>query len=202
MPRVATVSKPVISKPAPLLASVREPLTPPRVADAEAGYRDAMSRAVTGVSIVTTAGPGGRRGLTVSAVTSVSVEPPHLLVCINRKSPLAAAIVTNGVFAVNLLSIEQRELAELFAGHGTGGRAYDFARAAWGQADTGAPLLEGAVASFDCRLTIHFDTATHRVCVGAVAQCRMSDADPLAYVRRGYGNAIPLTSLSKGRARS
>ena len=202
MPRIATLSKPVVPAPALLPTDAPQPFMPPRVADPVTGYRDAMSRAVTGVSVVTTAGPGGRCGLTVSAVTSVSAEPPQLLVCINRKSPLASAIVTNGVFAVNLLSVEQRELAEIFAGNSTRGRPYDFAHAAWGPADTGAPLLDGAVAAFDCRLTIHFDTATHRVCIGAVEQCRMSDANPLVYVRRGYGSTTPFTSLSSGRARS
>lgn len=76
----------------------------------------AMGLAATGVSVVTTDGPAGRFGLTVSAVSSVSAEPPLVLVCINRKSPAMAAVEANGVFAVNLLSAAHRAYAETFSG--------------------------------------------------------------------------------------
>ena len=69
-----------------------------------AQFTAAMGLAATGVSVVTTDGPAGRFGLTVSAVSSVSAEPPLVLCCINRKSPAMAAVEANGVFAVNLLS--------------------------------------------------------------------------------------------------
>lgn len=183
------------------LATKPDRAMPDAAATARAAtYRDAMSRAVTGVSIVATAGSAGRFGMTVSAVTSVSAEPPLLLVCINRRSPLADAIVANGVFAVSLLSLDQRSLAESFAGGRLRGRAYDFELADWSQAEAGAPMLDSAVASFDCRLDRAFDAGTHRVFLGAVIDCRTSNATPLAYLQRAYGSAEPIASNPTSRA--
>ena len=75
-----------------------------------------MSGTVTGVSVVTTDGTSGRLGLTVSSMTSVSADPPTLLVCINRRSPLVEAIRANGVFAVNVVGAHQAAVADTFAG--------------------------------------------------------------------------------------
>ena len=75
-----------------------------------------MSHAVSGVHIVTTDGPGGRLGLTVSAMVSLSADPPMLLVCINRRSPICNAILANRCFMVNVLSDRQRHVADTFSG--------------------------------------------------------------------------------------
>lgn len=160
--------------------------------DTAARFKDAMSRAATGVSIVTTAGPAGRCGLTVSAVASVSADPPQILVCINRRSPMAAALAENGVFAISLLAAGHRRLADIFAGRPCGHPPYDFGAADWSSLETGAPVLADAVAAFDCRLLTRVDTGTHRVCIASVIATRCSDAPPLVYVRRGYGVATPL----------
>ena len=81
-----------------------------------ADFISAMAAAATGVSVITTEGSAGRFGLTVSAVSSVSAEPPMLLACVNRKSPAAAAIVENGRFAVNVLGFHNQDVAEVFSG--------------------------------------------------------------------------------------
>src|SRR4051812_12981666 len=89
----------------------------PRTAPAPAAaFVSAMAGAATGVNIVTTDGQAGRVGLTVSAMASVSAEPPMLLVSINRRSPLLAAILENGVFGVSVLGVHHAELADSFAG--------------------------------------------------------------------------------------
>ena len=90
-------------------------------------YIAAMGMAATSVCVVTTDGPSGRFGLTVSSVTSVSAEPPLLLACLNRKSPAAAAIAGNGHFAVSVLAVENRSFAETFSGRPASGRPFDFA---------------------------------------------------------------------------
>jgi flavin reductase (DIM6/NTAB) family NADH-FMN oxidoreductase RutF len=81
-------------------------------------FLDGMSRAAATVSVVTTDGPAGRAGVTVSAMTSVSADSaaPSLLVCVHRLSPAAPAILANGVFCVNVLRDSQAWLSDTFAG--------------------------------------------------------------------------------------
>ena len=93
--------------------------------------------AATGVSVVTTEGLAGRFGLTVSAISSVSAEPPMLLACVNRKSPAVAAIDRNGRFAVNVLGLNSKDVAEVFAGRPKDGKPYDFERHGWEEGATG-----------------------------------------------------------------
>ena len=85
----------------------------------------AMGRLVTGVTIVTTDGPAGRFGITVSAFSSVSADPPLVLACVNRKSPVVAAVLANGVFCINVLADAHRHVADTFAGRNPEGRPYD-----------------------------------------------------------------------------
>ena len=85
-------------------------------AETTANFIAAMGAAATGVSVVTTEGLAGRFGLTVSAISSVSAEPPMLLACVNRKSPAVAAMDRNGRFAVNVLGFNNKDVAEVFAG--------------------------------------------------------------------------------------
>ena len=89
-------------------------------------FLTAMSGAVTQVSVVTTNGTAGRFGVTVSAFTSVSADPPLVLVCINRRSPVVKAIEENGCFCVNLLDDRQSTVADCFSGRSDPLTAYDF----------------------------------------------------------------------------
>ena len=147
----------------------------------------AMRGTVTGVNIVTTDGAAGRFGVTVSAFSSVSAEPPMVLVCINRRSPVSDALATNGCFAVNVLSASQRSLADTFAGSPDGSTPYDFGAARWNAFATGAPMLSGAIAGFDCALATTVDAGTHRIFIGRVVDVGTTTADPLLYSNRKYG---------------
>ena len=135
-----------------LATTLRQTDIAPAAIQPNADFRSAMSLAVTGVNIVTTDGPLGRFGLTVSAVSSVSAEPPMILVCVNRNSPANDAIRGNGVFAVNILGTRQQSIAETFSGSDEHGGAYEFSDENWLWNETGAPVLDEAVASFDCAL--------------------------------------------------
>jgi flavin reductase (DIM6/NTAB) family NADH-FMN oxidoreductase RutF len=154
-----------------------------------AAFISAMSAAVTGVSVVTTDGTSGRLGLTVSSMTSVSADPPMLLVCINRRSPIVEAIRANGVFAVNVLGAHQAAVADTFAGRHDTAEPYDFASAEWRRAPGGTPLLVGAAARFDCRPASTADAGSHTIIVGEVVAADRGAVQPLAYVRRAY--ALP-----------
>lgn len=151
----------------------------------------AMRCAATGVSVVTTNGPAGRFGVTVSAVASVSADPPLLLVCINRRSPAWAAIRANDVFTVNLLSERQAHVADSFAGRASGINGsrdnFDFGCADWIMDDPGLPpRLDEAAAAFHCQIEQAHDVGTHAVLIGRVMSAVEGEAAPLAYVLQDY----------------
>jgi flavin reductase len=126
-------------------------------------FRNAMARLGAAVTIVTTDGPAGRAGLTASAVCSVTDDPPTLLVCINRASSAAPVFRRNGVLCVNLLAASQQALSNRFAGLDRCSMAERFHLGEWRTGGTGAPVLEGAVASLDCRITDIVEKGTHSV---------------------------------------
>ena len=155
-----------------------------------AQFTAAMGLAATGVSVVTTDGPAGRFGLTVSAVSSVSADPPLVLVCINRKSPAVAAVEANGVFAVNLLSARHRAYAETFAGRPREGRPFDFANHDWRDGELSLPLVTDATAIFECELHDRIDAGTHRIFIGRVVAAHRGEADPLVYCNRAFRRIV------------
>jgi flavin reductase len=159
--------------------------------DAAADFVEAMAAAAFGVSIVTTAGEAGRFGLTVSAVTSVSVEPPFLLVCINRKNKAEQAITKNHRFVVNMLSEQQAHLAKIFAGRpDQGAEAYDFGEGKWHESHDGLPVLEDAAATFICDLDKFHDVGTHRIFLGRVIEANHNGKSPLVYSGRKFGKFL------------
>ena len=164
-------------------------------ADLRAAFVEGMSRAATFVAVATTDGEAGRDGVTVSSLTSVSAdgEQPSLLVCINRQSPVAAAILQNRAFCANLLAETQQDLANLFAGRSGMERKDRFDRAAWETGALGQPVLSGATAVFECRLATALLWETHHIIVGRVAAVRVSEAgSALLYGQRAYRKAIHL----------
>lgn len=149
-------------------------------------FVEAMSGAVTGVNVVTTDGPAGMFGITVSAVASVSAEPPMILACVNRRSPACEAIRRNGVFCVNLLESGQSAVSDTFAGRPANGAPFDFGCADWQTAPSGSPRLPGAVASFDCVLDVAQEAGSHTIFIGRVVSAASAEGDALAYCRRAY----------------
>jgi flavin reductase len=152
----------------------------------------AMGMAATGVCVVTTDGPAGRYGLTVSAVSSVSAEPPMVLACVNRKSPAAAAIEANGMFSINMLAAEDRGVAETFAGRPREGKPYDFAIHDWDEGTSGLPVLCDAAAVFECVTAEAHDAGTHRIFIGRVVAAKRREAAPLVYHNRAFGRVAAI----------
>ncbi|MES2045108.1 MAG: flavin reductase family protein [Pseudomonadota bacterium] len=163
-------------------------------------FLNAMSRVAATVTIVTTDGPGGPYGMTVSAMSSVSAdtEQPVLMVCVNRKCSAAAPILANRVFGVNILRGEQTGLADIFAGRGAGTAGQDrFASGTWVRGASGAPLLEDALVAFDCRLEREFLVGQHHVLFGAVQDVLPgAGEEPLLYVDRAYARAHRLAAFA------
>lgn len=152
-----------------------------------AAYREAMSRFAGAVSVVTTDGPAGRRGLTVSAAVSLSDNPPTLLVCVNRNREENRWFEQNGCLALNTLCADQQEIAQVFAGVGKLSMDERFGRAGWTRLETGAPVLEGARMALDCRVTDVQAVHTHWVVMAEIVACGpFREAPSLVYLDRAY----------------
>jgi flavin reductase (DIM6/NTAB) family NADH-FMN oxidoreductase RutF len=150
-------------------------------------FREGMSHVVSAVHIITTGGRAGRSGFTATAVSSVSDAPPTLLVCMNASSSSAQTLRDNGLFAVNTLASGQQAIAEAFSGRtGLAGEAR-FSTGEWTNTQDGLPLLVGAVACFQCRVTAIQPVATHLVIFGEVFGVTPApDEHGLAYLRRHF----------------
>jgi flavin reductase (DIM6/NTAB) family NADH-FMN oxidoreductase RutF len=153
-------------------------------------FLDGMASAACTVNVVTTDGPAGRHGVTVSAMSSVSADTdsPTLLVCVNRLSRSAQAIIDNGVFCVNVLRDDQSFISDTFAGRRTREDGDKFGCTTWATQSTGAPRVVDPLVAFDCRLVSHLEVGTHYVMFGAVEDLFMGQAgSPLIYANRSYG---------------
>lgn len=160
--------------------------------DLRQSFVEGMARAATFVSVITTDGPGGQHGVTVSSMTSVSAdgEAPSLLVCIHHKSPAAAAILQNRAFCANLLNAGQQGHSDIFSGRDKAeGSRFD--RVSWTAGQGGQPVLTDAAASFDCTLKTAMLWETHYVMIGQVTAVTLSDQpDALLYGNRAYRRAV------------
>ena len=145
----------------------------------------AMRRTAAGVAIVTTRQGDVAAGSTVSSFTSLSAAPPSVLVCLNGESRTLDAIRENGFFAANVLSVDQDALAAAFSGGVPSDQRFNQGR--WITLVTGAPVLEDALATFDCRVAKRFAFGTHHIVIGEVVAVRASTARPLVYHARQYG---------------
>ena len=148
-------------------------------------YKRALARWATGVTIVTARCGERVHGMTVSAFTEVSLDPPLVLVCAERSSNTLPLIREGGVFAVNVLARDQEALSNRFASKREEWTRFDGLETDTGK--TGAPLLRGAVANLDCRVVAAHAHGDHVVYVGEVEEVRTSDRDPLLHFRGAYG---------------
>ena len=130
--------------------------------------RDAMRHLVSGVCIVTAGLGDDQTGMTVTSATSLSIDPPTMIVCINRSSSVWQRIQRYRHFCINILADHHNEIAERFAGRGGLRGAARYAGANWKILETGAPALDGALAAIDCDFESHVEWHTHAVVLGSV----------------------------------
>jgi flavin reductase (DIM6/NTAB) family NADH-FMN oxidoreductase RutF len=149
-------------------------------------FRDTMRRTASGVAVLTTDGLAGRAGVTVSTLCSLSMEPPSVIACVHRDNRTLDIILKNGSFAANVLAGDQELVAKAFAGLIPELREDRFASGAWQRAATGAPLLQGALASFDCRTASTHDFGTHCILIGEVVDIADGAGDPLLFAGRNF----------------
>ena len=146
-------------------------------------FKHAMRHVPTGVTIVTSLRDGEPRGLTLSSFASVSLEPPALLICVNREARSYLYISSSRIFCVNVLAGEQRHLAERFAGKV---RERQFDQLEYANDVTGAPVLAGAIAYFDCEVAAEHHVGSHSIFIGNVVSCAARSGSPLGYFNGGY----------------
>jgi len=149
--------------------------------------RDLLAHFATGVTVVAARNGPLLAGMTANAIASISIDPPVLMASIARKAETHGAIVGSHAFAVSVLAADQRELAECFAQPTTAAKLTRFCDAPWHEAETGSPILEGALAYFDCRLTEHHDGGDHVIFLGEIVAAGFrEDAKPLLWYASRY----------------
>jgi flavin reductase (DIM6/NTAB) family NADH-FMN oxidoreductase RutF len=147
-------------------------------------FRRIMSSFPTGVTVVTTRGSNGEPiGLTANAVSSVSLTPPQLLVCLGRERFTSAAMRSHGAFAINFLAHEQLWIAERFAS-----RSDDkFAGITIAEGALSLPLIEGALATAECMVERQIEAGDHIIFIGSVRSGEAKDGKPLMFFQSEYG---------------
>ena len=151
-------------------------------------YRALMRHQAGAVTIIAAGPPGERGGLTATAFSSLSDDPPTVLVCVQRRARTHGVIAATKAFTVNILAREQQALAERFSGRGglAGEQRFE-GSAQWGTLTTGAPVLAGALANLDCELLDEHEFSTHPIFIGRVIDGRFrGEGEPLLYFRNDY----------------
>ena len=151
------------------------------------GFRDAVGAFATGINVITTTSGDVKYGMTANAFSSVSLDPPLVLICIGRTSEGSEVIQRNGCFAVNVLSADQEPLSRFFASKDRPRGRDAFRGIDHYQAVSGSPLLEGAAACLDCRLHATHDAGDHLIFIGEVLALTVEpEAEPLLFHGGGY----------------
>lgn len=150
-------------------------------------FRAALSRFPSGVTVVTTKdGNGELHGMTVSAFCSVSLDPQLVLVCIEKTAASHAALIESGVFVVNILSEDQRDLSDHFASQLTD----KFTGMEFAIGNNGLAILNDVAAILVCHVEREYDGGDHTIFLGAVEAVKVNDVRSLAYLHGDY-RAIP-----------
>jgi flavin reductase ActVB len=146
-------------------------------------FRLTLSRFASGVTVVTTKDADGNLyGLTVSAFTSVSLDPPLVLICIENTAGSIDALKNSKMFVVNVLNSEQTEVSERFASPA----ADKFAETDHELNIDGIPVISNCIANITCGVVETYDGGDHTIFVGHVDDAVFGDGDPLVYFRSGY----------------
>ena len=154
-----------------------------------ARFRQVLGHFPTGVTVITADSPDGPVGLAIGSFTSVSLDPPLVAFCPDKRSSSWPRIREAGVFCVNVLGEDQELLCRTFASKG----ADKFKGIGWEPTSTGSPRLAGVLAWIDCTVEVVHDAGDHEICVGRVSEMDVGEESegPLVFYRGGYGRFEP-----------
>ena len=148
-------------------------------------FKKALQLWASGVAVVTTSSQKfGVQGMTVTAFSSVSVNPPQVLVCINGSADTGVGIHESQYFAVNILNSDQQDLSNQFAGGIS--QQQRFENTDWNVGITGAPILTNSLMSLDCKVVEKVLAGTHWIIIGEVQECVCRSGEPLLYYCGAY----------------
>lgn len=157
-------------------------------------FRQVMGRFATGISVVTTFDGAQPAGITVNALSSVSLDPPLVMVALDRERFITPMVRTHGRYAVNILGSDQQALSDCFAHAPVKPGREEFCGAAWHPGPTGLPLLDGTIAALECTVVQTFSAGDHDLFIGRVDslaapgddEAALGAVTPLLYFRRRY----------------
>ena len=145
-------------------------------------YKDTLRKFATGVTLVTVASGGQFHGMTASSFASLSLDPPLILVCLEKGSRTRAMVVASKSFAINILDATQEGIAKAFSTSGP----KSFQDIAHRPGRNGSPLLEDAIAWIQCDVRNTVDGGDHDIVIGEVVECSNAEGPPLLYFDRHY----------------
>jgi len=150
-------------------------------------FKKALQLWASGVTVVTTVSEQyGVQGMTATAFSSVCVDPPQILVCINDAADTCAGIQESGYFAVNILTSEQQDTSSQFAGGASQQLRFD--NTSWKAGITGAPLLNESLMSLECKVLERVRAGSHWIIIAEVQDSICRTGEPLLYYRGAYRN--------------
>jgi flavin reductase (DIM6/NTAB) family NADH-FMN oxidoreductase RutF len=150
-------------------------------------FRDALGSFATGITVITTMGSEHPYGMTANAFSSVSLDPPLVLVCVIKGTEGAETIEKNGVFAVNVLAADQEPISRYFASKDRPRGWEGFKQISHSTAASGSPIIDGTTCFFDCRLHASHEAGDHVVFIGEVmAIGTNADVMPILFHRGKY----------------
>jgi flavin reductase (DIM6/NTAB) family NADH-FMN oxidoreductase RutF len=145
--------------------------------------RRVMGHFATGVTVITTLSKEGKlHGLTANAVSSLSLEPPLLIICVDKKAESYSSFEESGVFTVNILADDQEDISRRFAVSG----GEKFEGVAYRRGANGAPILSGALAHLECKLHASYEGGDHTIYLGLIEEAETREVKPLLFFRGGY----------------
>lgn len=151
-------------------------------------FRDAMRNWASGVTVVTAKDRAGNlHGITVSAFTSVSLQPPLVLICIDKFTGSHYAFAESPHFVVNILSDRQEFLSRQFATP----LLDKFDNIEFEYSDKGVPILQGALCNLECRLVLSYEGGDHTIFIGEIEKAVSREGKPLLYFQGNYGDIAP-----------
>jgi flavin reductase (DIM6/NTAB) family NADH-FMN oxidoreductase RutF len=151
-------------------------------------FRLVMGHFATGVTVVTVFDGDQPDGITVNALSSVSLEPPLVMVALDRRRHIVPAVRLSGRYAVNVLAEDQQRLSDCFAGAKLEPGMEAFCGATWTLGETGLPLIDGAIATLECTIVQTVSVGDHDLFIGRVDALASAaeESQPLIYYRRRY----------------
>jgi flavin reductase (DIM6/NTAB) family NADH-FMN oxidoreductase RutF len=147
-------------------------------------FKNALKMWASGVAVVTANSDQGEQGMTVTSFTSVSMDPAQVLVCLNGETETGAIIASGDAFAVNVLSAEQEQVSNEFAGGSS--MAERFKNVAWQKGGLNLPIFDESLVSMECTLVEKVKAGSHWILIGEIQNTQVKAGDPILYFNSSY----------------